>query len=479
MLTYRMSKDTPMTPQRMGAYIADFKTKELPRMKKLYDYYVGRQKITRRTGPEGKPNNKAVHPYGNYITDINVGYFLGEAIAYSSSVPDESLEAKSGALQRAAEAVRDALKKAIATVTGKGLLDTLQEINKYNDEAAGNAELGTDASIFGIAEELVYIDKDSAIRFTPIDPRGVVLIFDDTVESELLYGIRFWENVDILTRVHTEYAVLYSDIQCQTYRHEGGLWAAEGEPVEHHIGAVPINPYYNNRMGLGDYEQILSLIDAYDATQSDSINDVEAFADAYLALIGMGDISFEPDDQNKPSEGEQAIRTMKNNRVLLIPEGGDAKWVVKTVNDTQQENLKTRLAADIHKFSKTPALTDQDFAANASGVAIKYKLMGLETVAAKKERAFRKGLQRRIELICNVLSIKGRTYRYTDITMTFKRNIPANFTEIADVLNKVGTLLSKETQVGLLPVETTYAEERERIKAEAEDGYSVPTADGE
>ena len=306
-----------------------------------------------------------------------------------------------------------------------------------------------------------------------------MLIFDDTVESELLYGIRFWENVDILTRVHTEYAVLYSDIQCQTYRHEGGLWAAEGEPVEHHIGAVPINPYYNNRMGLGDYEQILSLIDAYDATQSDSINDVEAFADAYLALIGMGDISFEPDDQNKPSEGEQAIRTMKNNRVLLIPEGGDAKWVVKTVNDTQQENLKTRLAADIHKFSKTPALTDQDFAANASGVAIKYKLMGLETVAAKKERAFRKGLQRRIELICNVLSIKGRTYRYTDITMTFKRNIPANFTEIADVLNKVGTLLSKETQVGLLPVETTYAEERERIKAEAEDGYSVPTADGE
>ena len=175
-----------------------------------------------------------------------------------------------------------------------------------------------------------YISTKTAPSVSPpIDPRGVVLIFDDTVESELLYGIRFWENVDILTRVHTEYAVLYSDIQCQTYRHEGGLWAAEGEPVEHHIGAVPINPYYNNRMGLGDYEQILSLIDAYDATQSDSINDVEAFADAYLALIGMGDISFEPDDQNKPSEGEQAIRTMKNNRVLLIPEGGDAKWVVK------------------------------------------------------------------------------------------------------------------------------------------------------
>ena len=158
-----------------------------------------------------------------------------------------------------------------------------------------------------------------------------------------------------------------------------------------------------------------------------------------------------------------------------MEEGTLAKWLVKEINDTYLENLKTRIAAEIHKFSKTPALTDQDFAANASGVAIRYKLMGLESMAAKKERAFRKGLQRRIELICNVLGVKGVKYDYTDIGMSFKRNVPANLTEIADVLTKVGHVLSKETQVGLLPVDTTYAEERERMKKEAEDGYSVPT----
>ena len=73
-----------------------------------------------------------------------------------------------------------------------------------------------------------------------------------------------------------------------------------------------------------------------------------------------------------------------------------------------------------------------------------------------------------------MLTVKGTKYNYTDVGMTFKRNVPANLTEIADALTKVGHILSKETQVGLLPVDTTYAEERERMRAEAEDGYSVP-----
>lgn len=226
-------------------------------------------------------------------------------------------------------------------------------------------------------------------------------------------------------------------------------------------------------MEIGDFELVIPLIDAYDATQSDSVNDAEAFADAYLALIGMELDTDEPEN-GSVSEGEKQIRTMKDNRVLLIPPGGDAKWLVKEINDTYIENLKTRIASEIHKFSKTPALTDQDFAANASGVAIKYKLMGLEAMTAQKERAFRKGLQRRIELICNMLSVKGTKYTYTEVGMSFKRNVPANLTEIADALTKVGHILSKETQVGLLPVDTTYAEERERMMAEAEDGYSVP-----
>lgn len=476
---YRMDPDLLMTVERMDAYIKDFKKRELPRLNKLYRYYVGDHKILRRTGTYGKPNNKIVHPFGNYIVDINVGYFLGEAITYNSTLPaEEDSDKTPNVFQRAAKAVRSAIKKGFETL-GVGLLPRLLEINNYNDEAASNAELGTDASIFGMARELLYLDEDAQIRFTPLDPRTTVLVYDNTVENRLLFGIRFWEDQDILSKEKTEYATVYSRTDEMTYKHSGGgAWQSDGVAKPHFWGEVPINPYSNNRMEIGDFELVISQIDAYDSAQSDSVNDVEAFADAYLLLIGM-ELDTEPGEDGAESDGQKQIRMMKNNRVIVVPEGGDAKWLVKEINDTYLENLKTRIASEIHKFSKTPALTDQDFAANASGVAIRYKLMGLESMAAKKERAFRKGLQRRIELICNVLSVKGAKYDYTDIGMSFKRNVPANLTEIADVLTKVGHVLSKETQVGLLPVDTTYAEERERMKQEAEDGYSLPADEEE
>lgn len=468
-----MDPSLEMTVERMDAYIKDFKKQELPRLNKLAQYYLGNQKIMRRTAAYGKPNNRIVHPYGNYIVDINVGYFLGEAITYNISSPSEENDEKAGVLRKAAKAIKTALRKG-AEALGIGLLPRLTEINAYNDEAAANADLGTDAGIFGIARELLYVDEDSNIRFTPLDPRTVVPVFDNTVENRLLFGIRFWTDQDIITRSKTEYATVYSRTHETSYkRSKTGSWTQDGEAKEHFWGEVPINLFSNNRMEIGDFELVISLIDAYDATQSDSVNDAEAFADAYLALIGM-DLDTDDGEDGAESEGEKQIRTMKDNRVLIIPEGGDAKWIVKQINDTYLENLKTRIASEIHKFSKTPALTDQDFASNASGVAIKYKLMGLEAMTAQKERAFRKGLQRRIELICNMLTVKGTKYNYTDVGMTFKRNVPANLTEIADALTKVGHILSKETQVGLLPVDTTYAEERERMRAEAEDGYSVP-----
>ena len=60
----------------------------------------------------------------------------------------------------------------------------------------------------------------------------------------------------------------------------------------------------------------------------------------------------------------------------------------------------------------------------------------------------------------------GTDYDYRSIQMTFSRNIPANLVEVADVINKVGHLLSKETQINLLPIDVEAEEEINRIEAE-------------
>jgi len=52
-------------------------------------------------------------------------------------------------------------------------------------------------SIFGLAVELVYLDEDAQTRLKRLDPREIVLVYDDTLNEDLLYGIRYFECEDI------------------------------------------------------------------------------------------------------------------------------------------------------------------------------------------------------------------------------------------------------------------------------------------
>jgi len=294
-----------------------------------------------------KPNNRIVNPYAHYITDIMTGYFMGEPVKYTSA-EDEQLE-------------------------------VLDAIYNYNDEAAENSKLAEYASIYGVAYEIMYLDEDAAIRFKRIDTEGCIPIFASDIEGDLLYFIRYYDEYDIMTGNTITNVEVYSryDISYFTYS-IGGLTPIGVQ--EHHWGLVPINIFYNNEEELGDFETVISEIDAYDKLESDNLNEVEYFNDAYLALYGV--------------EGTDAddIAKMKENRVLVLPEDAKAEWLIKSINDTYLENLKTRLDKNIHKFSYCPAMTDEDFSQNASGVAMKYKLMGLENATSKKESAFKVGL---------------------------------------------------------------------------------------
>ena len=399
------------------------------RQEKLYDYYLGQHKILNRTMADAsKPNNRIVNPYAHYITDIMTGYFMGEPVKYTSA-EDEQLE-------------------------------VLDAIYNYNDEAAENSKLAEYASIYGVAYEIMYLDEDAAIRFKRIDTEGCIPIFASDIEGDLLYFIRYYDEYDIMTGNTITNVEVYSryDISYFTYS-IGGLTPIGVQ--EHHWGLVPINIFYNNEEELGDFETVISEIDAYDKLESDNLNEVEYFNDAYLALYGV--------------EGTDAddIAKMKENRVLVLPEDAKAEWLIKSINDTYLENLKTRLDKNIHKFSYCPAMTDEDFSQNASGVAMKYKLMGLENATSKKESAFKVGLQRRIEAICNMLAVQGTNYDYRAIGIIFTRNIPNNVVEMADVLNKIGYLYSEETQMDILPIEVDYEKEQERKAQERLAGYSI------
>ena len=374
-----------------------------------------------------KPNNKIANAYASYITDTLVGYFIGEPITY--------------------------------TANDDVLLQDLQMILEHNDEADENAELAKNASIYGVAYEMLYLsEEDNMIRFKSLNPKEVIPIFDKTVEQNLLAVMRYYEDYDYVEDNTYTIVEVIDATQVRRYKLNTGLSLLEEYP--HYFSMVPVAIFKNNEEESGDFERVISLIDAYDKMQSDSLNDFEYFVDAYLALYG-----FTADSED--------VAQMKENRVLLMDEGTSAEWLIKQVNDAYVENMKNRLDKDIHKFAKCPNMSDQEFASNASGIAIKFKLLGTENLVSIKERKFKRGLQQRFELMSMINNVLREGFDWRAIDINFTRNIPSNDTDIANMVNTLKDIVSEETLLAQIPFVEDVQTELEKLKDEREENKEL------
>lgn len=421
----KLNSDVALTNDIVKKIIDNHKQYEMPRLQKLEDYYLAKNEILKRQMVDStKPNNRIANPYANYITDTLTGYFMGEPITYSA--------------------------------IDNSIVEELNLIFEYNDEADENVELARSCSIFGVGYEMLYVDIDGNIRFKRLDAKECIPVYDDTIENELLYFVRYYLDKDIAT--DKEFMWIEVIDKEKTMRYKATNTGSNMELIEeipHYFNMVPIAIYKNNEEEVGDFENVISLIDAYDKLESDSLNDFEYFCDAYLALIGF---TADADD----------VAQMKENRVLLLDKDTDAKWLIKDEQDSTVENLKTRIDRDIHKFSKCPNLADENFAANASGVAIKYKMVGTENLIAVKERKFKRGLQRRLELISIVQNIKLNQFDWRAVDIIFTRNLPTNDTEIASMVNTLSNIVSTETLLAQIPFVEDIQAEMERLEKEKE-----------
>ena len=427
-MKYYFPQDKLLTKDIISKFIEKDRD-ENARKIKLHDYYRGKHNILNRAYEDAsKPNNRVVNPYANYITTLITGYFIGEPVQYTA----ENEEA----------------------------LNQYLEVMEYNDEPSVNKEIAKWQSICGEGYEVVYIDKGGNIRFKAFPAIGMIPIYNDDIEEALIYVIRYWTSYDIETDENVDFVEVYSAVDIAKYKSD--LNGLELIDQKYHVfGQVPVTPYFNNHEGQGDFELVISEIDAYDSFESDSVNEADYFADSYLVLSGMEGTTSED------------IASMKTNRVLIFPEGGQGVWLTKEVNDTWIENEKKRLDQDIHKFSFCPPMTDENFAQNASGVAMKYKLMGLENKVGVKETEFEKGLRRRIELIYGVMRKVNGDMDYLDINIVFTRNLPQDLTESVDTVIKLDGIVSDETRLALLPLDIDAKEELEKVEEKKRENYAL------
>ena len=409
-----------------------FKTKG--RYHKLENYFIGKHDILNRTMEDSsKPNNKVVTNLPSHAVGIRVGYFSGEPLTITSESETETL--------------------------------VLNDILEYNDFQDVNSDLDELSSIHGTANLVLWIDEDGFVRMSPLKPSESFVIYDNSIKQEPVGAViyrQYTSNDQTFTEI-----TLYNKDRIQYYKGDLQTPVLMGEEPNF-FGDIPMVEFIENKHRKGSFEDAISIVDAIENIMSSSVNEIEYFDNAYLLLKNLS--ATEPED----------IVNMKNNRTLLVDGDGDASFLTKSVSDTYIQNMLNRLTNDFHKLTGTPNLTDESFAGNASGVALSYKMFGLEKQMNKKESKWRKSIQRMIELIVNVLNMRGQNIDYRNYKITFTRALPQNVAETAQMVTSLNGIVSNETLLSLLPFIEKPLEELERVNNEKEamfETYAFPMKD--
>ncbi|WP_367378107.1 phage portal protein [Enterococcus gilvus] len=382
-------------------YCIEEHEKEIPRWGMLFDYYKG-EPHKKGQKPTDTPHDRDEYFVNNakYVTDMMIGFMVGAPISYTA--------AKDNDISPVLEAL-DAMK-----------------IKKHDKE------LEKGLSAMGVGTELHYLsikpgtENETIPKVTWIDPRGMILVVDDSVDKNKLFAIRPIEKQNLKREKYWELQVYTAKgvfrYRSKTKKLSESDMLDKPSYKEHFYQEVPVVEFRNNEEKQGDYEQQLSQIDKYNLLQSDRIKDKENFVKAIMFLYGFG----LPDEEPKQlgANGTTVVEAPTKE------EGAGAEYVTNTFSESEVQTLADSLLEDFHKTTYVPNLNDEQFAGNISGEAMKYKLFGLLLVLAIKIGYFEDGIMERLQLIQNILNVKGQNVDVEGTTIKFKPNLPINRTEI-------------------------------------------------
>ena len=389
------------------------------RLVRLHGMYAREHSIMRRTRLKGLPNNRLVHDLPGYIATMAAGYLVGNPVRYTAAEGQE-----------------------------EAFTPVLEAYEAASVESV-DAELAMDAAVYGKAAEVCYADAEARPRVAQLDARSAFVVYDDTVEHAPLLGITRRDTFDARLERTGEEVTLYTDRLIVHMRRTSRETPRETMREAHYFGGVPVVEYWNNAREEGDFEPVMGLIDAYDTLQSDRVNDKQQFTDAVFVLKGVGALGVDDTEEETVDadgtataagaagkEAEDPSVRLRRTRTLFLPgDGADAQFVTKPDAESGNELLRMSLKSDIHKLCLVPDLTDEQFAGNVSGVAMRFKLLGLEQLTTIKERWFREGLRTRLRLFCAFLARKGTAALNAEkVQITFSRSLPVNDLEIAQTL---------------------------------------------
>lgn len=268
----------------------------------LWKYYKGNQPILQRSKTV-RPEicNRIVENRANEIVSFKVGYLCGEPIQYVGRNSDESITNGVGALNE------------YMFLVDKPALD--QEVVEW-DMICGTANRMV------LANDNYEAESDEApFDMYTLDPRDSFVVYSTDVKRKRMMGVKY--NTDEFG--FRTYSV-YTDKEC---------FIIEGEELKktepHALGVVPIFEYPANNARLGAFEIVLPLLDAINNIESNRMDGIEQFVQAFVKFINC-DIT---------KEDFEALKDLGAIKVKSTDgQQADVDIVTNELNQQQTQTLK-------------------------------------------------------------------------------------------------------------------------------------------
>lgn len=416
-------KDIPINADDLTAFINQ-NEQYSEAYQKLYNYYIGNHEILSGQRALKRPDNRLVVNMASEIVNMFSGYFMGKPpkISLSDNAQNDKLQ---------------------NWFNANSFIDKLAEVSKQAD-------------IYGRSYMFMYQNEQSETAVSVIDPTSAFMIYDDTIEQKPLYFIRYaYDNNGNL------YGTKYSCNAIEDFNAQGQIINSDINILK----AVPAFEFFDNEERISLIGRVSTLIDAYDKAISQKANQVQYFDNAYLKIIGL---QLERDKDGNP------ILDLDGNQIIYSPDdanGACVDFLSKPDGDVMQENLLNRLVDSIYQISMVTNLRDEAFSGNSSGVAIQYKLLPMQNMAALKERKFTQELRQLLDTVFEAGTVINNNIDnlYTDLTFKFTRNMPNDDMQAAQTAQILTGIVSKETQLSVLPFVDDPKSEIQRMEEESKD----------
>lgn len=391
-----------------------------------YDYlenlYKGFHDVYNEPEKESwKPDNRLAVNFPRYITETFAGYGYGIPIKVMHD--DEKIN------------------------------EAIQEFSRDNELSDHEAEMVKKCCIYGHAFEYIYQNEQTKTKISSCNPKECFVIYDDTVAGRALFAIKYGYHYDENGMQQQMFGQILSRELIEDF--EGTV---KREAVENPYGLIPVVEWRLNDERIGLYEEVAGLIEAYNHAIGEKANDIDAFAEAYLAIMGA------------KAEDEDVAR-IRDDRIINIYGTDNAKdilvqFLTKPSADGTQENLLTRLEKLIYETSMVANISDETFGNATSGTALAYKLQAMSNLALSFDRKIEKSIRKRYKVWSRLTTNTSDPDAYIDLSIRMTRNIPKNISEEAQTAAQLSGIVSQETQLGVLSIVPDAQAEMEKIKEE-------------